>query len=121
MSWCGGGEMRPTPGVVNRGLGNPRINLAARQFAAFARLRALRHFDLQLLRVDEVMARHAEPADCDLLDGGILRIAVRQRNVTLRVFAAFAGVGFAAEAVHRDGERLVRFLAKSSRSSSRRS
>ena len=33
------------------------------------------------------------------------------RLVALRIFAAFAGVALAADAVHRDGERFVRFLA----------
>ena len=32
-------------------------------------------------------------------------------GVALGIFAAFAGVALAADAVHRDGERLVRFLA----------
>src|ERR1035437_2222947 len=91
--------------------GDPLINFAARQLAALARLRALGHFDLKLLRVDEVMARHAEAARRDLLDGTVFRVTVGQRNVALGVFAAFAGVAFAAEAVHGDGERLVRFLA----------
>src|SRR5208282_238034 len=93
------------------GLGDPWIYLASRQFAAFTRLGALRHFDLKLLRVDKVMAGDAEPAGSDLFDGAVLRIAVGQRNVAVRVLAAFAGVAFAADAVHGDGERLVRFLA----------
>ena len=41
----------------------------------------------------------------------VLRIAVRHRHVALRIFAAFAGVALAADAVHRDGQRLVRLLA----------
>ncbi len=57
------------------------------------------------------MARHAEPAGRDLFDGAVLRIAVGQRDVAFRVLAAFAGVAFAADAVHGDGERLMRFLA----------
>ena len=40
-----------------------------------------------------------------------LRIAVGDRHVARRVFAAFAGVALAADAVHGDGQRLVRFLA----------
>ena len=32
-------------------------------------------------------------------------------HVALRIFAALAGVALAADAVHRDGQRLVRFLA----------
>ena len=91
-------------------LGDPRINFLAGQFAAFAGLRALRHLDLQFLRVDEVMARHAEPAGRNLLDGGILRVAVGFQNVTRRILAAFAGVALAADAVHGDGERFVRLL-----------
>jgi hypothetical protein len=67
------------------------------------------------------MARHAETSAGDLLDGGIFRVAVRFRNVARRIFAAFAGVALSADAVHRDGERLVRLLSKSSRNSSRRS
>ena len=40
----------------------------------------------------------------------VLRVAVRHRHVAIRIFAAFAGVALAADAVHGDGERLVRFL-----------
>ena len=49
-------------------LGDPRIHLGARQLAAFAGLRALRHLDLQFLRVDQVLAGDAEAARGDLLD-----------------------------------------------------
>ena len=62
-------------------LGDLRINFFAGQFAAFAGLRALRHLDLQFLRVDEVMARHAETAARDLFDRGILRVAVRSSRM----------------------------------------
>ena len=79
--------------------------------SAFAGLRALRHFDLQLFRADEIQARHAETSGRDLFDGAVFRVAVRFENVTRRIFAAFAGVAFAADAVHRDGQRFVRFLA----------
>ena len=103
--------MSPTPGRGVPRLGDPRIHLRAGQLAALAGLRALRHLDLQLAGVDQVMARHAEAARGHLLDGAILRIAVRQRLVAIRILAALAGVALAADAVHRDGERLVRFLA----------
>src|SRR5690606_37010321 len=92
-------------------LRDPGINLRAGQLTAFAGLRALRHLDLQLARVDEVFARHAEAARGDLLDRGVLRVAVRQRLEALGILAAFAGVALAADAVHRDRECLVRFLA----------
>ena len=90
---------------------DPRINFAAGQLAAFAGLRALRHLDLQFLRVDEVLARDAEAAGSDLLDGAVPGIAVGIVHVARGIFAAFAGVALAANAVHRDGERFVRFLA----------
>src|SRR5262249_10879605 len=93
------------------GLCDPRIKLRAGQLAAFAGLRALRHLDLELAGVDEVLARNAEAARRDLLDRGVLRVAllIRPRE-TLGILAAFAGVGLAADAVHRDGERFVRLL-----------
>ena len=47
-----------------------RVDLVARKLAAFAGLGALRHLDLQLVRVDEILARHAEAAGGDLLDRG---------------------------------------------------
>ena len=52
MSWCGGGEIRPTPGVECRVLGNRRIDLVAGQLTALAGLGALRDLDLQHVRVD---------------------------------------------------------------------
>ena len=42
--------MSPTPGVRVTNLGNPRIDLRARQLAALAGLGALGHLDLDLLR-----------------------------------------------------------------------
>src|SRR5881392_2140455 len=93
-------------------LGDPRIHFFARQLAPLAWLGALGHFDLKFLRLDEVLARDAESSGSDLLDGGILRVALFVRpEVAFGVFAAFAGVALATEAVHRDGERLVRFFA----------
>ena len=92
-------------------LGDPWINLAAGQLAALAGFGSLGHLDLQFLGVDEIKARHAESAGRHLLDRAILGIAVRLRDVAGRVFAALAGVALAADAVHGDGQRLVRLLA----------
>ena len=92
-------------------LRNPRIDLVPGQLAAFAGLGALRHLDLQVVGVDEVFAGDAEARRRDLLDGAAPRIAVRIELVARRILAAFAGVRLAAEAIHRDGNRLVRFLA----------
>ena len=90
-------------------LRDPRIHLRAGKLSAFAGLRTLRHFDLQFLRLREVEARHAEAARRDLLDRAVLRVAALIRpGVARGILAAFAGVRLAADAVHRDGERLVR-------------
>ena len=43
-----------------------------------------------------------------LFDGGASRIAIGQRHEPVRFLAAFAGIRFAADAVHRDGQRGVR-------------
>ena len=91
-------------------LGDPRIDLLARQLTALARLGALRHLDLEVVGVDEVFARHAEAPGRDLLDGAAPQIAVGIGQVAVVVLAAFAGVGTTAEAVHGDGQRLVRLF-----------
>ena len=60
-------------------LGDPRIDLVAGQLTALARLGALRHLDLQVVGVDQVLAGDAEAARGHLLDGAAPRIAVRRR------------------------------------------
>ena len=92
-------------------LRDPRIHLVPRKLTALARLGALRHLDLQLVGVDQILAGHAESPRGDLLDRAALRVAVGERDVALGILAAFAGVRLPAHAVHRDGERLVRLLA----------
>ena len=92
-------------------LGDPGIDFLPGQLAAFAGLGALGHLDLEFFGVDQIEAGDAEPAGSDLLDGAVLRVPVRQRHIALGIFAAFTGVALAADAVHGDGERLVRLLA----------
>ena len=53
-------------------LGDPGLDLVAGELAALARLGPLRHLDLQLVGVDQVLARHAEPARGHLLDRAAL-------------------------------------------------
>ena len=99
------------PGRRVPGPRHPRVDLVRGQLAALARLGALRHLDLQVVGVDEVLARHPEPTARDLLDRRALRVAVGQRLVAVGVLPALTGVGLAAEPVHRDRQRLVRLLA----------
>ena len=59
---------QPDAGRGVPGLGDPRVDLVAGQLAALAGLGALRHLDLEVVGVDEVLAGHAEAAGRDLLD-----------------------------------------------------
>src|SRR6266446_8555033 len=56
----------------------------------------------------EIFRGDAEPARRGLLDRRAHRIAVRHRLEAIALLAAFAGVGLAADPVHRDRERGVR-------------
>src|SRR4051812_46424077 len=79
------------------------IDFVAGELAAFAGFCALGHFDLELVGVDEIFGGDAESGRGNLLDGGATPVAVGVGLEALGVFAAFAGVGFAADAVHGDG------------------
>ena len=70
--------------------------------SAFAWLGALREFDLDLLRGDQVFTGDAEAAGRDLLDR-----AVSLCLEPVAEFAALTGVGFCAEAVHRHSHAFV--------------
>src|SRR5438034_10677317 len=87
------------------------IDLVSRQLAAFARLGALSHLDLKLIGVDQIFARDAEARRRNLFDSARSGIAVRIRNVPRRILAAFSRIASPANTVHRDGQRLVPFLA----------
>ena len=76
-------------------LRDPRIHLVPGQLSALARLRALRHLDLQVVSIDEVLARHAESSRRDLLDGAAAPVAIRIAPVAGGILAAFAGVRLA--------------------------
>src|SRR5439155_14722065 len=88
------------------------VDLVPRQLAALAGLRALRHLDLELVGVDEVVDVDAEAPRRDLLDRRAARVAVRVPDVAHGILAALAGVRLAADAVHRDRERLVLLAAE---------
>src|SRR5690606_59323 len=87
------------------------VDLVPRQLAAFAGLRALRHLDLDVVRIDQVFGGHTEPAAGNLLDPAAHRIAVGQRLEAVRFLTALTGVRAPADAVHGDGERGMRLAA----------
>ena len=103
-----------------RDAGDDLVHLVAGQLAAFAGLCALRHLDLQFVGVDQVVGGDAEAAGGHLLDGAAAQIAVGIGLEALFVFAAFAGVGLAADAVHGDGQSLVRLFADGAEATWRR-
>ena len=84
-----------------------RCDLVARQLAALAGLGTLRHFNLNHIGAHQISCGHAEAAGSHLLDARYFFGAV-----AFRVFAAFARVGIAAQAVHRHGQGFVRFGAE---------
>jgi hypothetical protein len=92
MSWCGGGEISPRP-ASSAAPRDVLVHLVAGQLAALAGLGALRHLDLQLVGVHQVVRRHAEAARGHLLDRAAAPVAVGIAACEARlVFAALAGV-----------------------------
>ena len=89
------------------GLRNPRVHLVRRQLSALAGLRPLRHLDLDVGRMRQVHARHAEAAGGDLLD----RAATFGVEQTRGVFASLPRVALGPESVHGNCEVLVRLRA----------
>ncbi len=88
--------------------GDPLVHLVAGQLTTLARLGALRHLDLDVIGVDQVLGGHAEPAGRNLLDGGPGRIAVLIGHVPARLLTALPGVGLGADPVHGDRQVGVR-------------
>src|SRR3569623_1735605 len=90
--------------------GDDFIDLVAGKLTALAGLRALRHLDLELIGVDEIIHRHAAAAGGHLFDRAAAGIAIGVAPEARFVFPALAGIGTASDAVHRDRQRFVRFL-----------
>ncbi len=91
--------------------GDNLVDLLTRQLAALAGLRALGHLDLQLVGVDQILTGDAEASRRDLLHRAAPPVAVVVADVTRLVLAALTGVALAADAVHRNRQCLVGFLA----------
>src|SRR5437870_3470731 len=84
------------------------INLITGKLSAFARFGALSHFDLKLIRADQIFTRDSEPRGGNLLNRARTGITVRIGNVSSGIFAALSGIASAANAVHGDGKRFMR-------------
>ena len=86
------------------GLRDVRVDLETRQLAALTRLGALRHLDLNVRRVHQVVTGDAESAGRHLLDGAAPARVIEPVDV----LAALAGIGPPTEVVHRDRHGFVR-------------
>ena len=90
--------------------GDDFIYFVARQLTAFTGLGTLRHFDLQFVGINQVVGGDAETSRSHLFNGTAAQIAIGIAFKAGFIFAAFAGIGTPADAVHGDGERFVRFF-----------
>ena len=88
-------------------LGHEIIDFITGQLAAFAGLGSLRHFDLNISGVAQIIDRNAETSAGDLLDGG-----VELGAEAFGVLAAFAAVAHRADGVHGLRDGLVRLRAE---------
>ena len=91
--------------------GDDFVHLVARKLAAFSRLCALSDFDLQLVRIHQIIRRYAKASRRHLLDRASAPVSVRVPGEALFIFAALARVGPGADAIHGDRQGFVRFLA----------
>ena len=96
------------------------VDLDAGKLAALAGLCALRHLDLDFLAVVQIFRGHAETARGNLLDRAGRVVAILAKPEARRIFAALAGIGLGADAVHRDRQRLVRLGAERAERDARR-
>src|SRR5690554_3289731 len=79
---------------------NILVNLVSRKLPSLSGLGALGHLDLYFIGVGQVFNGYPEPAGCNLLDGGPLRISRSVRMESCGVFSTLAGIGLAAQPVH---------------------
>ena len=86
------------------------INLVSRQLTTLTGLCALRHLDLQLVRIYQVVRRDSESSRGDLLHCTASKVSIGIAIKALLVFATFSCIRLAANAVHRNRESLVRFF-----------
>ena len=90
-------------------LGDVVADLVARQLAALTGLGALRHLDLEPVGVGQIGRGDAEAGRRHLPDGRVALVAVGVGDQPAGILPALAGVRPAADPVHGDRQRLVRF------------
>ena len=88
------------------------VHLVSRQLATFTRLCTLRHLDLQILCMAEIVNRYAKAARSNLTDCRATDIAVCRRSIAVWVFTTFTAVAHGSDAVHGNSNRFVGFRAQ---------
>src|ERR1051326_5846493 len=83
-------------------LRNCRRNFMARQLAAFAGLRALRNFDLQLVCINQIVARYPETSRGHLFYAAVARVTIRLRRVAFRVLASLTGIASGGDTIRSE-------------------
>src|SRR5579872_1037807 len=91
--------------------GDDLIHLMTRKLPTFARLSALGHLDLEFVRIHQIISGYSKTCRSHLLHSAAPQIAIRIRAEAFFIFPAFPGIRLATNAIHRDGKRLVGFLA----------
>src|ERR1700676_4284037 len=86
------------------------VHFVPRKLATLARLRALRHFDLQFVCVDQIVRGHTETSRGYLLYRAAPQNPAGLPPEALFVLPPLARVRLATNAVHGDGQRLMRFF-----------
>src|SRR3546814_5653429 len=92
-------------------LGDVLVHLVTGKLAALTRLCALRHLDLDIVGVHQIFGGDSETPRRHLLDRRTHGIAIGQRLEAVWLLAPLARVGAAADTVHGERERGVRFPA----------
>src|SRR5688572_29052040 len=82
----------------------------SRKLTAFTWLCPLRHLNLKLLCVCEVIASHPKTARGNLLDGRVFPVTIWQWMKPCFILTAFATIALAANAVHCNCQRAVCFI-----------
>jgi len=89
--------------------GDPVVDLVTGQLPPLAGLGTLRHLDLKRVGVDQIFGGDAETAGGDLLNRRANGVAIFQRLIADRIFAALTGIGLGTQPVHGGGQRRVGF------------
>ena len=110
MSWCGGGEIRPTPGVEWRTAAMWRSTLWPGSWPPSPGLAPWAILICSSSALTRYSVGHSEPARGDLLDRRALESPLGSGEA-VALLAALAGVRLAADPVHRHRERGMRLAA----------